>query len=174
MKFVNLKDIKEWTIQGYGDAGFRSMPDRTSSCGGHVILLANKEQGLASILCWRSKKIKRVVSSSTAAEALAANDTLDEMIYIRCVLNEVLGCVAEKIPLELYTDCKNLHDNVNSSTLAENPRLRTDIVKLKNSLRDRELQSFVHVKGKDMIADVLTKREAPGFSHMEILRTGVL
>ena len=63
---------------------------------------------------------------------------------------------------------------MNSSTLAENPRLRTDIVKLKNSLRDCELQLFVHVKGKDMIADVLTKRGAPRFSFMEILRTGVL
>ena len=72
MRFVDLGSIENWTIEGYGDAGFKSLPDKTSSCGGSVVMITNKVEGKSSILNWRSNKIKRVVSSSTAAEALAA------------------------------------------------------------------------------------------------------
>ena len=172
IKFVDLGAIAEWTIEGFGDAGFRSMPDRTTSCGGCVILISNKSKGLSSVLNWKSNKLKRVVSSSTAAEALAANDALDEMVYIKCILTELLGSAAENIHLDLFTDSKNLHDSVNSSTLADNPRLRTDIAKLKDSVECKELHAFGHVKGKKMLADLLTKKGAPGYLLMDILRTG--
>ena len=172
MKFVDLGPIENWTIEGYGDAGFRSLPDKTSSCGGSVLMITNKVANKSSVLNWRSNKIKRVVSSSTAAEALAANAVLDEMVYIKFVLRELLGDVVDNIPLHLVTDSKNLHDAVLSSTLVENPRLRTDIAKVKESLKEKELQDFSLVKGKEMIADVLTKKGAPGTLLMNILRTG--
>ena len=70
MKFVNLGPVEEWVLEGYGDAGFKSLPDKTSSCGGHVILLRNVKKNVACVLDWRSKKLKRVVSSLPAAEAL--------------------------------------------------------------------------------------------------------
>ena len=86
-----------------------------------------------------SKKLKRVVPSSTAAEALAANDTLDSLVYVHSVLVEVLGEVAKEIPVVLTTDAKNLHKSVMSSSLVENVRLRTDIAILKDSLKSLEL-----------------------------------
>ena len=171
MKFVQLGPMKDWTLYGFGDAGFKSLPDKTSSCGGQVILLCNKERGLACVLDWKTKKLKRVVSSSTAAEALAANDTLDMLVYLHSVLSELFGEVGKNIPLELATDSKNLHDDVLSSTLVENPRLRTDIAKLKESIKSRELQKFVLVAGRTMVADVLTKKGAAGFRLMNLLRT---
>ena len=83
MKFQDLGSIVDWRIDGHGDAGYRSLPDKVSSCGGQVILITNKKTQMQCVVSWRCKKIKRVVSSSTAAEALAANDTLDEMFYIK-------------------------------------------------------------------------------------------
>ena len=172
MRFVDLGSVENWTIEGYGDAGFRSLPDKTSSCGGYVVMITNKAEGKSSVLNWRSNEIKRVVSSSTAAEALAANETLDEMVYIKFVLRELLGDGVDNIPLHLVTDSKNLHKAVLNSTLVENPRLRTDIAKVKESSETKELNVFSCVKGKDMIADVLTKKGASGAMLMNILRTG--
>ena len=59
-----------------------------------------------------------------------------------------------------------------TSTLVENPSLGTEIAKLKDSIGCKELHSFEHVPKKKMIADVLTKKGAPGFALMNILRTG--
>ena len=171
MKFVNLGPVTQWTLHGFGDAGFKSLPDKTSSCGGHVILVCNREKGLSCVLDWKTKKLKRVVSSSTAAEALAANDTLDMLVYVHSVLVELLGKVGKNIPLLLATDSKNLHKCVMNSSLVENPRLRTDIAMLKESLKSRELGEFVHVAGRMMIADVLTKKGAAGFKLMSLLHT---
>ena len=171
MKFVDLGPVKQWTLFGYGDAGFRSLPDKTSSCGGQVITVYNKERGRACVLDWKTKKLKRVVSSSTAAEALAANDTLDMLVYLHSVLVELFGEVGRSIPLELATDSKNLHNSVMNTTLVENPRLRTDIAMLKESIKSRELHKLIHVAGRTMIADVLTKKGAAGFRLMNLLRT---
>ena len=147
MKFVELGSLTRWTLQGFGDAGFKSLPDKTSSCGGHVILLSNKDDGRACVLDWESRKLRRrrVASSSTAAEALAVNDTLDMMVYVKAVLVELLGEDARDIPLELVTDSRNLHNSVMTSTLVDNPRLRMDIAVLKESLSSRELSKFLLV-----------------------------
>lgn len=171
MKFVNMGPIEEWSLEGYGDAGFKSLPDKISSCGGHVVLVNNKNRGMSCVLNWKCKKLKRVVSSSTAAESLAVNETLDELVYVKSVLKELLGDVVDQIPMELVTDSSNLYKAVQSSSLLENPRLRTEVAKLQESLRIKELSKFIHVPGKEMVADILTKKGAPGFILMKVFRT---
>ena len=107
-----------------------------------------------------ARKSRGWFSSSTAAEALAANDTLDEMFYVKEVLKEVLGIDADDIPLELYTDSKNLYKSVMSTSLNENPRLRTDVAKLQESLKLGELERLSLVSGVEILADCLTKKGA--------------
>ena len=63
MKFPNLGKVSDWTLQGYGDAGFKSLPDKVSSCGGQVVTIANKKKGVRCVVSWRSRKLRRVVSS---------------------------------------------------------------------------------------------------------------
>ena len=136
-----------------------------------MILISNNERNLSCVVDWRSKKLKQVVSSLTAAEALAANDTLDSLVYVHSVLVETFGDVAKDIPLVLTTDAKNLHKSVMSTSLVENLRLRTDVAILKDSLKSRELNKLTLVAGKRMIANVLTKKGAAGVELMSILRT---
>ena len=171
VKFIDLGPVNQWVLQGYGDSGYKSLPDKVSSSSGQVVLLSNPGREVACVIEWKSRKLRRVVSSSTAAEALAANDSLDLMVYIQSVLGELLGQKGHDIPLVLMTDSKNLHDAVMSSGLVDNPRLRTQVAVLKESLQSRELNKLVHVSGKRMIADVLTKKGAAGFPLMNILRT---
>ena len=85
-----------------------------------------------------------MVSSSTAAAAISANEALDDMGYIKDVLTKILGSEAEKIPLRIVTDSRNLHKSVLNSTLVENLRMRTDLAKV-NSLKDKDLSEFTQV-----------------------------
>ena len=135
MKFPNLGSLTEWTLQGYGDAGYKSLPDQISSCGGQVVMITNKKKGLKCIVSWRCRKLRRVVSSSTAAEALSVNDTLDELVYVKEVLKELLGELAANIPIEMFTDSRNLYRSVMSTSLVNNPRLRTEVAKLRSCKR---------------------------------------
>ena len=115
MKFKHMGPIEQWTLVGHGDAGYKSLPDKISISGGHVILLCNKEIGVSCVVNWRSRKLKRVVSSSTTAESLAINDCLDELVYIKLVLMELLGKQAMAVPVHLFTDSRNLLKAVESS-----------------------------------------------------------
>ena len=172
MKFVKLGSLENWVLEAYGDAGFKSLPDKVSSCSGSVLLLTNSATKSASVLSWKSNKIRRVVKSSTAAECLAANETLDALVYIKTVLRELLGGPMKDIPLVLNTDSKNLYNSVHTSSLVDNHRLRTDIAALRQSIDDGELQNLFLVTCEKMLADVLTKKGAAGFALMRILRTG--
>ena len=173
MIFRNLGSISEWSLEGHSDAGYRSLPDKISSCGGQVVLVVNRKRGRCCVLEWKSKKIRRVVSSSTAAEAIALNDALDEIIYLKEVLIEVVGEDAKDVPIELYTDCRNLQRSILSTTLAENPRLRTEIAKLQESLEKGEVERIHLVPGQDMIANCLTKKGASSQRLRGLLKEGI-
>ena len=171
MMFPNLGSPNEWTIQAYGDGAHKSMPDKVGSSGGQVILLVNNEKDTRCVVSWRSRKLKRVVTSSTAAEALAVNDALDEAVYVKDLLIELLGTSATNIPIELFTDSRNLYRSVMSTSLCDNPRLRSDVAKLKESLNVGEMNKLIKVDGSEMLADCLTKKGACSRNLMHILRT---
>ena len=171
MKFPNLGSISEWTLQGYGDAGYKSLPDQVSSCGGQVVLITNKKKGLKCIVSWRCRKLRRVVSSSTAAEALSLNDTLDELVFVKEVLKELLGECAAGIPVELFTDSRNLYRSMMSTSLVDNPRLRTEVAKIQESLKKGEMHKLWQIPGQDMIADSLTKKGASVEKLLNILHS---
>ena len=171
MTFPNLGPIEKWTIQAYGDGAFKSMPDKVSSCGEQVILIVNKEKHMGCVVNWRSRKLRRVVSSSTAAEVLAVNDALDEAVYLKAVLSELFGCLASVIPIELFTDSRNLYRSVMSTSLVDNPRLRSDVAKLKESMDIGEMKNLYKVDGSEMLADCLTKKGACPKKLLNVLRT---
>ena len=53
MKFPDLGCIEDWSIEGHGDAGFKSLPDKLSSCGGRVVLVRSVKTGAACVVSWR-------------------------------------------------------------------------------------------------------------------------
>ena len=53
MIFPGLGSPDDWSIEGYGNAGFKSLPDKISSCEGRVVLIKKrkkKEQGWRVLL----------------------------------------------------------------------------------------------------------------------------
>ena len=85
-------------------------------------------------------------------------------------MKEAFGDEASNIPLDLYTDSRNLYKSVMSTSL--NERLRTDVAKLQESLKLGELQKINQISGQEMLADCLTKKGASSELLRRILRRG--
>ena len=68
------------------------------------------------------------------------------------------GDSALEIPIKVCTKSKNLYRAVSTSALVEDSRLRLDRAILKETIRKKEIEEFVNVEGKRMLAECLTKK----------------
>ena len=94
----------DWVVEAFADAGYRSLPDGISSCGGQVVIVRDRKTNNACVVSWRGRKLRRIVTSSTAAETLALNDVISEIVYLQATLEEILGSGVTDIPINIYTD----------------------------------------------------------------------
>jgi hypothetical protein len=156
----------------YSDAGFRNLPDQISSGRGHIIFMAG-DDGAAAAIGWNSNKVKRVVGSTIAAEALSLQMALGHSFYLRAILKEILGANGENIPIKAYIDSMNLYEAVFSTKMVEDKKLRCDIAQIQEYV-DKEKVELVWTKSEDMLADGLTKRGASTDSLLQVLKTGKL
>ena len=172
MFFPDLGPTDEWIFVGYGDAGIRSMPDKVSSVGGQVVLLANPGRSVACVLSWKSKKLVRKVVSSLAGEALAVVAAIGEIVYTKSIIHQIYGEVIEKTPVIIVTDSKNLDEAVHSSSLVEDAWLITDVAIIKDALEDGTISCLKRVQSEAMMANCLTKAGASAEQLLEVLQTG--
>ena len=170
--FPNLGPVEKWCFVGYGDAGVRSMPDKVSSVGGQVILLANSERKIACVLNWRSKKLVRKVVSSMAGEALAIVATIGEIVYNKALLKQIYGDVIDDVPVIIFTDSKNLYEAVHSTSLVDDAWLIPDVAIIKESLEQGTISCLRRVASEDMLANCLTKFGASSEQLLQVLQTG--
>ena len=96
----NLSDIK---LVLFTDASYANLSDQVSSAGGYIIFIQNKENKICPIT-WSSKKIRRIVKSTLAAEALSLVEGLDECYYIRKILEEMIPKRERSVHIECFTD----------------------------------------------------------------------
>ena len=95
------------------DAAFVNHEDRGSQ-GGYLIFLVD-ENSKFNLISWQSKRIKRVIRSSLAAETLALSDSVDHAIYLSVLLKELYPKFkTNDIPIEIVTDNKSLRDAIHS------------------------------------------------------------
>ena len=172
MFFPDLGPTDEWIFVGYGDAGIKSMPDKVSSVGGQVVLLANPGRSVACVLSWKSKKLVRKVVSSLAGEALAIVAAIGEIVYTKSIIHQIYGEVIEKTPVIIVTDSKNLDEAVHSSSLVEDAWLITDVAIIKDALEDGTISCLKRVQSEAMLANCLTKAGASAEQLLEVLQTG--
>ena len=58
----------------------------------------------SATITWSSTKLKRVVRSSLAAEALIAVDCVDTMMYIKTLTEEIMNVQDGRIKITVVTD----------------------------------------------------------------------
>ena len=172
MFFPRLGSLSTLTFVGYGDAGIKSLPDKLSSCGGQVMLLADTANSLACVLNWRSKKLNRKVISSLAGEALAMVASIGEMVYNKAIFKQVYGDVVDGMPVIMFTDSRNLFEAVHSTALVEDAWLIPDIAVIKDALNNGTISCLRRVYSENMLANCLTKAGASAEELMKVLQTG--
>ena len=72
LRFRDLGDVKRAELISFSDASLGNLKDGASQ-GGHIIILVGKN-GNYSPISWQSKKIRRVIKSTLAAETLGLQE----------------------------------------------------------------------------------------------------
>ena len=150
-------DISSVNIVSFCDASFANLPNAGSQ-GGYLSFLIDKN-GLYSPVAWQSRKIRRVVKSTIAAECLAAVEAAENTIYLAMLLKDILKLL-KNIDTFLFCDNRNLVNAVHSSTNLEDRRLVIDVSVLRDLIDQKELTEFSWVSTECQLADVLTKQGA--------------
>ena len=147
----------------YSDASHANLIDGGSQ-GGYVIFLQGKNGNYLPV-SWQSKRVKRVVKSTLAAETLAMVDAAEAAVYYRKFILEILGMddSIKNVPIVCCTDNSSLYDAAHSSTQIEDKRLRIEIAILREMLNKREITRFAWVESGKQVADSLTKKGVPSF-----------
>ena len=167
LKFPKL-DLKSLQLLVHSDASHNNLP-KGGSQGGFVVFLGDKDGKVAPIQ-WQSKRIKRVVKSTLAAECLALEEAVDHAYYMKCIVSDILNV---SIPMHCSVDNQSLVDNLHSSNnVKEDKRLIQDIALLKEMMGKEEIGSVTHVPSKKNLADALTKRGASSQLLEDVLSSG--
>ena len=167
LKFPKL-NLNNLQLLVHSDASHNNLP-RGGSQGGYIVFLGDNDGKVAPIQ-FQSKRIKRVVRSTLAAECLALEEAVDHAFYIKCMLSEIMNV---DIPMHCSVDFKSLCDNLHSSnTIKEEKRLVQDIALLKEMIEKGEINSVQHVISKNNLADALTKRGASCQLLEDVLSSG--
>ena len=156
----NLENIK---LVGYSDASFANLGDGGSQ-GGYIIFVVGDNKKYMPI-AWQSRRIRRVVKSTLAAETLAMVDLAEACVFYRKLLLELVNLqdVKENIPIICKTDNSSLFDAAHSTTQIQDKRLRIEMSILREMLNKSELKSMKWIPTDIQIADSLTKKGVPSF-----------
>lgn len=171
LAFPSVGSLEDSELLLFTDASYANLSDKVSSAGGYLILLKGKNGRLCPI-SWASKKIKRVVKSTLAAEALALVEGLDACYFVRSILQEMIQVKEENgIPIKCYTDNKSLSENIHSTKLISEKRLRLDLASIKESVNIGDIE-VIWVRTSKQISDCLTKAGADFRNLVEVLSGG--
>ena len=165
--YPDVGDIKAWTIYMYCDASFANLQG-DSSCSGYIVFIGSEDGSKACPIVWHSGKVKRVVSSTIAAETLSLNEGIEQALYVREIVKVLTGFVLE---IKAYCDNRSIIDSLQSTKLVSDKNLRIDISKLKDYM-SLENVTLKWVPGAYQLADCLTKSRAPSGNLMEVLKCG--
>ena len=170
MKFPPL-DLNALQLLAYGDASFKNLP-RGGSQGGNIIFLSDGSKTCP--LQWTSTRIKRVVRSTIAAEALALADACANSTYLSALVTSVLTIdVGKSIPTEVITDNQSLFDSIHSTKPVSEQELHLDI----SAIREKKDQSLIRVtwlSTKLNLSNVLTKKGAASAALATVLSNGYI
>ena len=123
-------------------------------------------------LSWHANKIKRVVRSTNAAEALSLQEGLECGFYYRKMIEDMLGISTKTIPIIAYVDNKSVIEAVYSTKLVDDKRLWVNIAAISESLARNEIREIKWCPGNDHLVDCMTKRGASGYNLLNVFKEG--
>ena len=151
------------------DASFGNFPNGGSQ-GAYVTFLIDNA-GVYVPIAWQSRRVRRVVKSTVAAECLAAIEAAENVVLLSTALKLILKSSLYSVKTFIFCDNKNLVNAVYSSTKVEDQRLQIDICVLRDMLSIGELSKFCWVPTKHQIANCLTKQGASIYDMLNVLNS---
>ena len=169
----NVGQPEKWILVGVVDASHRTSGN-LFAVGGHVVMILNKETMAASVIHWASKKIERVVHSSSAAETIAMQKMFSTIYLIRRTLKDMCGTRIKFLQCVALTDNQGLFSNIHHlKSTSEDYRLHSDIIELRQSIeQEKTVQEVRYVHSSQNLADCLTKVTKSGHMLLQLVRTG--
>jgi hypothetical protein len=154
----------ELVFVAFADAAWANAPGARSQAGMLICACSKNvttEEVPASILEWKSHRLKRVCRSTLGAEAAALDAAADHASYIGSLMSELLYVDyratlhgASRVPVTPVTDCKSLYDAVHRlATSFEEKRVQIDVTSLRSAT-----QGLRWLPTDKQQADVFTKR----------------
>ena len=126
LKFPRIHNLERCTIEVFSDASFGNLQGEGSQ--GAIIAFMKDERGERCPLYWHTRKIRRVVKSTLAAETMALLEGAETGLYLGKILEEVLGL--KNIAVSCITDNRSLVESLYSTKKVEDKRLRIDMAVL--------------------------------------------
>lgn len=160
LRFPKL-DLRGASLECYSDASFANLAD-SGSQGGFVICLRDGSRKRCPLM-WQSRRVRRVVKSTLAAETLALLDCAEAAVYLATVLRQMYssGDVERlKIPVYCYSDNRSLVEAVHSTKVVEDRCLRINIAVVVDLLEKGVVDAVQWVDSAVQVADCLTKAGA--------------
>ena len=101
---------------------------------------------------------------------MAMNEGLNDTAFIRQMIHEISGVW---VSIELTIDNKNAYGALTSTTAPTDKKVRCEAAGVREALMVGEVSKIRLVKGKAMLADVLTKRKTKPDDLLHIVQTGL-
>ena len=142
LRFPNIGQVEKAQLVPFSDASLGNMKNGGSQ-GGGIIFIVGENGGYAPI-SWNSRKIKRMVKSTIAAETLALFvRRIRKLLLVRFHIQGDVRCGRFFIsyPIQALTDNQLLCDAVHSTKTIEDKRLKIDIGILRKMLHNQEISS---------------------------------
>jgi hypothetical protein len=168
IRYQNMGSPDKWKLVLFSDASFANLPDGTSSAMAYILFVVSPQA--VCPISWVSKKIRRVVKSTLAAETLALQEGLEESIYMSKMLNDLFPKL--KFPVTAKVDCKDLVEGVYSTKPVTSKQLRIDMAYIKQCIADKIVDSINWVDTKDQLADSMTKKGSSSERLLQIFQSG--
>ena len=187
LRFPSTVPISDWRLVCIADAGWATR-DSGDSQGGYLLLIAeskmlDRERARCWLVDWSSKKLKRAVRSSVAAETLSGQNGLDALELFQALMLETLDGVTPRQfremtpsrPGALVIDSKGFYDAITrsccSQAISVERRLQIDYAIAKETMKKQNILPF-WVNNLRMAADCLTKLRGETKLLYDILELG--
>ena len=177
LKFCSLGKIKDLHIELFADASLGNVEEglHTKSAMGYFICLANDALDI-SPLHWKSCVIDKVAEDIKTAETLALEKALDDAIHISNLITEVYTGEASEntLPIIANEDSNSLLESIYSTKKVKRKTMRVVLSSIQQHLQNKILTKVHHVKSKDNVADVFTKKGVNTERLLKVLKNGSL
>ena len=171
VRISDLGNLNNCQIWMYSDAAFRNLNDKIDSCGGFVIFLVNIIDGRSAVIEWKSNKLKRKVLSTLGAETQALSLGLDAALGVKTQIKEMTNGKTDLV-IKAITDNKSARDAIYSESVVEERMLRPEIAIIKDMIEDGRVLEVRWIEGKEMLADLLTKKGVNKIPLLDVIQNG--